>query len=469
MIEFNDISFTYNGRRTDTGVNHISFCIEKGETVLICGGSGCGKSTVTRIINGLIPHFYKGALEGEFKIDSQRMNDKTLYEINDKTGSVFQNPRTQFFNLDTDSELVFGCENRGYPLESILENREKSIADFGLKPLMNRNIYKLSGGQQQKIACASTYCTNPDIFVLDEPTSNLDEESIDELKAQLNTIKKQGKTIVIAEHRLYFLIDLIDRVFYMENGKLAHIYTNDEFKNLSEQELNRMGLRTTKKPSMNQNLLYKTDKKYDNHLKIHHAKVTYSDDTNKKKQVVSVQNLSIPLGEIVAIVGKNGIGKTTLAKVITGLQKKAKAEIYLKGKKLTTKERIRNCFFVMQDVNHQLFTESVIKEIKLGAKNLSEDQVAMLMEKLALSELKLEHPMNISGGQKQRVVIAAAISSGKKIVVLDEPTSGLDFTQMQNVSSALKNLQVQVDLILVITHDIEFVNSCCTLAIQMND
>jgi len=468
MIEFNNVSFTYQGKRRENGIHNVSFQIQRGEVILICGGSGCGKSTVTRIINGLIPHFYEGKLEGDFKINSELMNNKTLYEINRNIGSVFQNPRTQFFNLDTEGELFFGCENRGMDTELIMRNRQDSIEKFHLEELMSRSIFKLSGGQQQRVACASAYCSEPDIFVLDEPTSNLDECSIDELKEILATVKASGKTIVIAEHRLYFLMDLVDRIFYMDKGELIHIFSRKEFLDLSRQETEIMGLRSTRKTSINElDFLGNKNHKREEFLEIHNMKAFYKDDQEQLKEVLNINDLKIPLGEIVAIIGNNGIGKTTFAQTVAGLQKNAKAEIYFHARKMKHKERTKLSYLVMQDVNHQLFTDSVMEEIKLGAKVPAED-IGKLLKAFELDGLKKEHPMSISGGQKQRVTIAAAISSGKRIVILDEPTSGLDYKQMVNVSEALKELQKKVDLILVITHDYEFINYCCTSIINMD-
>lgn len=461
MIKFNNVTFTYKGQREETGIKNINFHVKTGEAVLICGESGCGKSTITRIANGLIPHFYQGNLSGDIHINGDDIRDKTLYEINNHSGSVFQNPRTQFFNLDTNGEIVFGLENKNIEKQVILDRLHETVEKFGIENLQNRNIYKMSGGEQQKIACASTYCTNPDLYIFDEPSSNLDEQSTIELGETIQSLKAEGKTVLIAEHRIYFLMDVVDRILYMEGGEIKQEFEITEFKKLNVEVLGKMGLRSIVKPEMNKNLsMHKNEQSY---LDIRNVSVKYE----KPKHVICYENIQMPKGEIIALVGKNGHGKSTLSRVITGLQKHCKSEIYIDGIATKSKDRVKACYLVMQDVNHQLFTESVTREINLGAKDLTEEKFAEIVKDLELETITKEHPMNLSGGQKQRVVIASAISSGKKIVVLDEPTSGLDYKQMQNVSKALYKLRENVDMIIVVTHDMEFINACCTQFVQL--
>jgi len=204
MIELKHVSFAYQGQEHD-GLHDINLTIADGECVLFCGRSGCGKTTITRLVNGLIPQFYAGELTGSVLVDGQEISKLPMYQIAAKVGSVFQNPRTQFFNVDTDSEIAFGIENEARPPVELAERVEQATDDLHIRPLRNRNIFELSGGEKQKIAFASVYAMNPEIYLLDEPSSNLDMTSIQELKGHLRLLQKQGKTILIAEHRLYYL------------------------------------------------------------------------------------------------------------------------------------------------------------------------------------------------------------------------------------------------------------------------
>lgn len=464
MVKFLNVSFSYQGRKQEKAVSDLSFEIKKGETVVLCGESGCGKSTVSRLINGLIPHFYKGTLDGTIQIGGKDLKGQTLYEINSRTGSVFQNPRTQFFNVDTDGELVFGCENRAVPPEEIRRRAEKTIQALDIGDLMHRSIYSMSGGEQQQIACASAFCTDPDIFVLDEPSSNLDAEAIETLKKALEVIRQQGKTIIIAEHRLSYLADLADRFLYMEHGRLMGSYTREQLKALPLQQLHQMGLRSLVPPVQISG--HKTEAEHV--MQIRNLSVHYRDPQTGHKRTVSMDDLTIPMGKITAIIGENGTGKSTLFRTIAGLQSHARAEVCVDGEDYSPRKRVSSAFLVMQDVNHQLFTESVEEEIRLGAKNLKEEQLEVLLRQFDLTEFQKSHPMNLSGGQKQRVLLAAAISSGKKILLLDEPTSGLDYRQMSHVAEALKRALDQVDCILVATHDMEFIKCCCNDVIRLH-
>lgn len=208
MIELQDITFRYKDSEQENSLQNINLSIPTGEVVLLCGKSGCGKTTITRLLNGLVPHFYEGNLSGKVLINGRNIAEQPIHETARMVGSVFQNPRSQFFNIDSTSEVVFGCENMGVAVPKIEELLSQTAHTFHIENLLGRNLFQLSGGEKQKIACASVSMAEPDIFVLDEPTSNLDWESIKNLKDIISVWKKQGKTIVIAEHRLSYLKEI---------------------------------------------------------------------------------------------------------------------------------------------------------------------------------------------------------------------------------------------------------------------
>lgn len=243
MIGLEQVSFGY-GEKQET-LSHVSATVARGECVLLCGASGCGKTTVTKLINGLIPAFTPGCrLEGRVMVNGLAPRETPMYELAQRVGSVFQNPKSQFFNLDTDSELAFGLENEGRPPEEIRRRVEQVAETLHLQELRGKNIFSLSGGQKQLLAFGSVYAMGPEIYVLDEPTANLDREAIARLHDQIAALKRQGCTIVVAEHRLYFLTDLIDRAFYLRSGGLERVFTGEQFRSLPDPEREALGLRT---------------------------------------------------------------------------------------------------------------------------------------------------------------------------------------------------------------------------------
>ena len=194
MIEIKNVTFHYSGL-DQAGLCDFNLSVTDGECILLCGASGCGKTTVTRLINGLIPHFFKGELTGDVYVNGLDIKQQELYNLAGIVGSVFQNPRSQFFSVDTDGEVVFGPENIGLPKPEILTRKKQVVQELNLNYLLGRSLFDLSGGEKQKIACASVAALLPDIIILDEPSSNLDWAAIRDLRDAMQLWKSQGKTI----------------------------------------------------------------------------------------------------------------------------------------------------------------------------------------------------------------------------------------------------------------------------------
>ena len=462
MISFQNVTYSYQESGEPKSLDSINLEVKDGECILLCGKSGCGKTTITRLLNGMIPNFYEGKLQGTVMVDGKNLFDLPMYEISKRVGSVFQNPRTQFYTVNTTSEIAFGCENLGMEPQEIAERVKQTAKDLQIEYLLNRNIFNFSGGEKQIIAFASIYAMSPQIYVLDEPSSNLDIQAIEKVRKILSLLKQQGKTVIIAEHRTYYLKDLIDRAIYMEDGKVVGEYTMAELARLTYEERVNSGIRTVDLLSYP--------------ITAHHARS--SSHTIELKDIhcfygqteaLSIPKLSIPSGRITAIIGTNGAGKSTFVSCMCGLMKKTKGTFLLDGKKQSAKERVQDSYLVMQEVNHQLFSDSVREEIVLGSGKSSENSLQEIITALDISTLSERHPMTLSGGQKQRVIIASAMFCGKKIFYFDEPTSGLDFSHMIQTCQLLKQLQKEDVFLFIITHDYELIASVCDSVIHVEN
>ena len=459
MIKFENVNVTMQGKRI---LSDINLEIQDGEFVLICGESGCGKTTMTKLINGLIPHFVRDvSVDGTITVCGKNVAEMPMYEIAELVGSVFQNPKTQFFYTNSNAEMAFGLENRGVEPEYIRKRIKNTINELDIEKLEDRDVFSMSGGEKQLLAFASVYVMNPQIYVLDEPSANLDIAAMEKLSERMKVIKEKGHTVVVAEHRLAWIQKFADRIIYMKEGRIEQEFTSDEFKALSDLKRKQMGLRSIVPEQIQ--IPEITGNSEDAVLQICNL------SCKRKKQMI-FQNISLSarVGDIIGITGKSGAGKSTFCNCLCGLLKPKGGEILYQGKKLSEKARTKLFGMVMQEVNHQLFSDSVKNECMLANEEASEQEIRELLEKFDLEEYAEYHPMILSGGQRQRLAICQAVMGEKKLLIFDEPTSGLDFRHMCQVEKLMKQLSEEKYIIIVVTHDYEFLNRACKRYIRIN-
>lgn len=415
---------------------------------------------------------YEGELTGRVTVNGLCVMEAELYETAKVVGSVFQNPRSQFFCVDTTSELAFGCENMGVPEQEILTRVNDTAKKMKMEKLLGRSIFELSGGEKQKIACGSVSALYPPVMVLDEPTSNLDSRVIEELKQTLLAWKAEGKTILIAEHRLSWLKEICDRVIIMKAGAVVLDVSMEQFAKYSTEKFHQMGLRSLHTElscflpeSSKEERLSSSSSDGGEKECIELSDFHFSYDGTP---ALHIPHLFLPAGGVIAVVGYNGAGKSTFSRCLCGLERKFKGTVKIRGKLWKKKQLLKHCYMVMQDVNHQLFCETVEEEVRLGMKEENGNEVERILRQMELLDLRERHPMSLSGGQKQRVAIASAILAGKEILIFDEPTSGLDFRHMKQTAALLSSLKGK-QTVLIVTHDPELIRHCCTHVLTIAD
>ncbi len=317
--------------------------------------------------------------------------------------------------------------------------------------------------------------TGNKVVLLDEPSANLDLRTIEELRELLEKWKSEGKTIVVAEHRISYLWGIADRTVILKDGEVVRELSRDDMDRVSEDELHELGLRTNtdfsadaRQPAFGAGAAKIIDERpmsAGSSLTLQNFRYKYKDGY----VALDIPHMEIPAGKITAITGNNGEGKTTLLNCLCGLSRRAKGTLVYNGKTYRRRARQKLIYFVMQDVNHQLFTESVLDEVLISQGSPDETEARRILAQLDLTDFADRHPQSLSGGQKQRVAVASAIASGRDIMLFDEPTSGLDYTHMLQIGTILRELKKLGKTVIVVTHDRELIRECCDFEIRLSE
>ena len=456
MIKFENVSFSYNQDSRNI-IENINLEIKKGEVVAFIGASGCGKTTLTRIINGLAYKFYGGKLNGNITIDGMNPCEKELYEIGRRVGSIFQNPKSQFFAENVEDEIAFGLENYGVDREKISRRIREALSSINGENLIDKSLFHLSSGERQKIAIASINALDPPIYVFDEPSANLDMKSVEALRKLMLSLKTQGKTMVISEHRIYYLKDLVDKYYYLEDGEIRYSFSENKLLSSSNDFFRTAGLRAYSLECV----VPKAKKiKEANSMELDRISFSY-----KNEKIISELSYSFNSGNVYGIIGDNGIGKSTLFKIMSGLLKEQKGNLSINGEIIKKAKRKRRIYYLSNNPDSNLFEASLEDELRL---NDSKADIDLILHQFHLEEAKDLHPQILSGGQKQRLTIAAAELLERDVYLFDEPTSGLDGHNMQIISERMKGLQEKQKIILIISHDYEFLMTSCNKILYLD-
>ena len=481
MIDVASLSFSYVSELTGDRVEalkDVDLSADAGSLTLVCGASGCGKSTLMKALTGLVPQMTPGELDGVVRINGRNLADVALTDVGHLCSSVFQNPRTQFFCDTVAEELAFCGENYGRERATLRQQSERAAKLMGISHLLERKLTTLSGGQLQKVALACALASGAPVLLADEPTSNLDPAAISEVRAALKVLKEQGLTIVVVEHRLHFLRGLADQVLLMEGGRVTRRWSGAEFFSMGQAQRRSLGLRTLVDPGPPETWV--------GQVQAGRQEKQVGRQENREatpSQVrLSCRGLSFaygaspvfegldadfPAGQITCIAGANGVGKTTLVRVLCGLAAPSSGTISLDGVPVSRKTRRSACALVMQDTGRQLFSDTLAGELTIGASHASGQSGEQLLADFDLANLGERHPLSLSGGQKQRLVIAAARATGRPIVILDEPTSGVDARHLDSITATLRRIADEGAAVVVVTHDGEFAAACADRLITL--
>lgn len=481
MIDVASLSFSYVSELTGDRVEalkDVELSADAGSLTLVCGASGCGKSTLMKALTGLVPQMTPGELDGVVRINGRNLADVALTDVGHLCSSVFQNPRTQFFCDTVAEELAFCGENYGRERATLRQQSERAAKLMGISHLMERKLTTLSGGQLQKVALACALASGAPVLLADEPTSNLDPAAISEVRAALKVLKEQGLTIVVVEHRLHFLRGLADQVLLMESGRVTRRWNGAEFFSMGQAQRRSLGLRTLVDPGPPETWVgqvqagrqEKQAGRQENReaapsqvrLSCRGLSFAYG-----ASPVFEGLDADFPAGQITCIAGANGVGKTTLVRVLCGLAAPSSGSISLDGVPASRKTRRSACALVMQDTGRQLFSDTLAGELTIGASHASGQSGEQLLADFDLANLGERHPLSLSGGQKQRLVIAAARATGRPIVILDEPTSGVDARHLDSITATLRRIADEGAAVVVVTHDGEFAAACADRLITL--
>lgn len=465
-LAIRNLSFQYHSR-TEPAIRHISFSVNPGEVLLIAGSSGCGKTTLMRCVNGLIPNAYRGALEGDVLLFGRSVFEMKMSEISQTVGTLLQDPERQILGTYVLNEVGFGLESLGVPRDEILPRVDKALERLGILHLRDRETFGTSGGEKQKIALAGVLAMNPQILLLDEPLSSLDPASAHEALRTFRQLADQGLSVLIVEHRVEDVLSIDpEKVIYMDEGLITYEGNSQGLLQVVDYQRIKLPAEIVVERARNQPapqftpVIHPNPDNPEELVSFEHVHFRYDEDL---PEVLKDINFKINKGDVIAILGHNGSGKTTMVKHTLGLLKPSKGLVFLEGvdsQDTTVATAARTIGYVFQSPSQMLFAPTVAEELAFGPKNLGfsreeiQASVRWAIETVHLSEELPTPPLALSFGQQKRVSIASVLSMRSRILMMDEPTAGQDYWNYQAFMDAILQMP-GFDAVVFITHDLD--------------
>ena len=470
-----NLTFKYK-TRPELALENVSLELKQGELLLIAGSSGCGKTTLARCINGLIPRSYRGDRSGRVLLHGKEVADLQIPEMAQVVGTLLQDPERQIVASNVFNEIAFGPENLGLPRNEIVARVDQALKRLNLEYLRNRETFNLSGGEKQKVALAGVLTMNPSILLLDEPLASLDPASAHEALQVFRSLADEGKTVILVEHRVEDAIEARpDRLLYMEEGKIKYLGPIKELpKEIDHTKVKLPAPWVVQRVKALNKVIEPVappapEKRSEPLVVFEDVDFQYD---SEYPLILKNVNLKIYPGDLIAVLGPNGAGKSTLVKHAIGLLKPTKGRVLIEGqdtRKLSVAQIARALGYVFQSPTHMLYAPTVREELEFGPKNLDFDPLLIpkfVDESLStVNMLGFEEypPLGLSFGQQKRTTIAAVLAMRSKILVMDEPTAGQDFANYTHFMNTLCDTKEGAQSILTahfaatlfITHDVD--------------
>lgn len=498
MIRFEHLTYRYPGSDGPI-LQDLSLAIREGEFLLVIGPSGAGKSTFLRCLNGLVPHFYGGSIAGRVQVDGRDPVALGPKGMADFVGFVLQDPEAQFVVDRVEDELAFALENQGLDPIVMRKRVEEALDQLNIAHLRRRSVNTLSGGERQRVAIASVMTLQPQVLVLDEPTSQLDPQAAEEVLDTLVKLNQDlGLTVILSEHRLERVVQYVDRILYLPGGGQPPILDEPRAV-LGQVELTPPLITLAKALGWSPlPLTIKEGRRFAGQVtRIREAGTAHTVLAPEPQVPLSIsveglgysynghpalQNISLSIhqGEFVALMGRNGAGKTTLLKQLVGLLKPAHGQVQIADprsrqtmdtRRAAVEELIRVVGYVPQNPNALLFNDTVRQELDFTRRGhgLPLGEYEALLGTLGLLEQAAQYPRDLSVGERQRVALASILVAEPQILLLDEPTRGLDYQQKAALVAFLKQEKAQGRTVIMATHDVELVANCADRVVLLGD